>query len=144
LPGAGNQHIPIAMTELAKSAATALLLVAAGACDGGGAPSATRTMKPSSEYVDKLKGLSELNRGLALRRAVQDTGGACKKVDEGRYQQDYRNLSMWVARCSDGNDWAIFIAPNGDVQVRDCKQSATLGLPACRFQGESPSADGRD
>ena len=41
---------------------------------------------------------------------------------------------MWTARCSDGNDWAVFIAPNGDVQVRDCAEAATLALPACRFE----------
>ncbi len=118
-----------------RSGALALLLTALTGCDDGGQQAATTTMKPSSEYVDKLKGLSELNRGLALRRAIQDTGGTCKKVDEGRFQQDYQNLSMWVARCSDGNDWAIFIAPNGDVQVRDCKHAETLSLPACRFEG---------
>jgi hypothetical protein len=121
------------MDKMRGSGAAALLLAMLAGCDGGGEPAATTSVKPSSEYVDKLKGLSELNQGLALRRAVQDTGGTCKKVDQGRFQQDYQNLSMWVARCSDGNDWAIFIAPNGDVQVRDCKQAATLGLPACRF-----------
>jgi hypothetical protein len=118
-----------------RSSAIALLLAALAGCDDGSQPAATTTVKPSSEYVDKLKGLSELNRGLALRRAIQDTGGTCKKVDQGLFQQDYENLSMWVARCSDGNDWAIFIAPNGDVQVRDCKHAETLGLPACRFEG---------
>jgi hypothetical protein len=120
---------------MGRSGAVALLLTMLAGCDGGSQPAATRTVKPSSEYVDRLKGLSELNRGLALRRAIQDTGGTCKKVDQGRFQEDYQNLSMWVARCSDGNDWAIFIAPNGDVQVRDCKQARTLGLPACRFEG---------
>ena len=113
--------------------AAALGLLAA--CDGGGEPSNVTKVQPASEYVEKLKGLSEMNRGLALRRAIQDTGGTCKKVDASAFQENYQNLSMWTARCSDGKDWAIFIAPNGDVQVRDCKDAATLGLPPCRFSG---------
>ena len=120
--------------------ARAILLsaaVALAACDSGSGDSARKTtsVRPASAYVDQLKGLSEMNRGLALRRAVQDSGGACKKVDASGFQQDYENLSMWTVRCSDGNDWAIFIAPNGDVQARDCKDAATLKLPACRFEG---------
>lgn len=112
-------------------AGTVLLAVLAG-CDDG-APTATRSVQPTSAYVDKLKSLSEMNRGLALRRAVQDTGGTCKRVEQSGFQEKYKNLSMWTARCSDGNDWAVFIAPNGDVQVRDCKDAAALKLPACRF-----------
>ena len=112
----------------------ALLFAALAGCDGGGGTTATTKVQPSSAYVDKLKGLSEMNQGLALRRAIQDTGGACKRVDQAGFQEDYRNMSMWTARCSDGNDWAIFIAPNGDVQVRDCADAATLKLPACRFE----------
>lgn len=115
--------------------AGATLLMALIGCDGGGEPTKTTSVQPTSEYVEKLKSLSEMNRGLALRRAVQDTGGACKRVDQSGYQEDYKNMSMWTARCSDGKDWAVFIAPNGDVQVRSCADAATLGLPACRFAG---------
>lgn len=121
----------------ATAAATMLMpMLMLAACDGG-TSEAARTksigVAQSNEYVERLKGLSELNRGLALRRAIQDTGGICKKVDASGYQQDYKQLSMWTARCPDGKDWAIFIAPNADVQVRECKDLATLGLPACRF-----------
>ncbi len=115
-----------------------LLLAAASlltGCDGGDGPRQTTKVRPASAYVDQLKGLSEMSRGLALRRAIQDSGSTCKKVDASGYQQDYQNLSMWTVRCSDGGDWAIFIAPNGDVQVRACKDAATLKLPACRFEG---------
>ena len=112
----------------------AALLLALTACEDG-APEQNRTsIKAANPYVDQLKALNEVNRGLGLRRAILDTPrGKCKKVDYSGYQQDHRNMSMWVVRCSDGNDWAVFIAPNGDVQVRSCPDVKTLALPECRF-----------
>ena len=116
------------------------LLILAGCGDGGGGePRRTTTMKPSSEYVDKLKALTPVNQGLALRRAIQDAGQRCKKVENAAYQEDYQNLSMWTARCSDTGDWALFIAPNADVQVRACKDLAALKLPVCRAPATPPA-----
>jgi hypothetical protein len=114
----------------------AAILLVLSACDGGTAdePTPTRSVKASSPMVDKLKTLSELNRGLALRRAIQDAGNNCKRIEASGYQQDYKNLSMWTARCSEKRVWAVFIAPNGDVQVRACTEAQQLGLPACRMQ----------
>lgn len=135
--------------KMAAIAGGALMLAALGGCDGGAGNGAdgrqTVTIKPSSEYVDKLKALSELNRGLALRRAVQDDGGRCKRVERSGYQEDYKNLSMWSLRCSDTGDWAVFIAPNGDVQTRKCADLAELKLPVCRVDAlpaQAPSEGG--
>ncbi|HEV2746750.1 MAG TPA: hypothetical protein VGW34_05575 [Allosphingosinicella sp.] len=115
--------------------ASAVLLLAVAGCDGGPQePAKTTKMKAGNPYVEQLRALNDMNRGLALRRAIQDSGEACKKVDSSGYQQDYKNLSMWTARCSDGRDWAVFIAPNADVQVRNCADVQQLGLPACRFE----------
>jgi hypothetical protein len=121
----------------------ALAALTLAACDGG-APAANetatvKTIRASSEYIDGLRALSEANRGLALRRAIQDSGEYCKRADSSGYQQDYENLSMWTVRCSDGGDWALFIAPNGDVQVRNCAEVVELGLPGCRFEATEPS-----
>lgn len=123
------------------AAMAALMVLALAGCDGGkpAANAPVTKIRASSEYVDRLRALSDLNRGLALRRAIQDSGDRCKRVDNSGYQQDYENLSMWTARCSDGGDWALFIAPNGDVQVRDCADVVELGLPACRFEETEPT-----
>jgi hypothetical protein len=130
--------------KMAAIAGGALMLAALGGCDGGAGNGAdgrqTVTIKPSSEYVDKLKALSELNRGLALRRAVQDEGHRCKRVERSGYQEDYKNLSMWTLRCTDTGDWAVFIAPNGDVQSRKCADLAELKLPVCRMDETSDQA----
>jgi hypothetical protein len=117
---------------------TALALALAGC--GGGSESQepkVKTMKPANEYVERLKSLSDDNRGLALRRAVQDTGQQCKKVVASGYQEEYKNLSIWNLKCTDG-EYALFIAPNADVQVRSCADAKTLGLPQCRFAQAEP------
>ena len=122
-----------------RSTGTALaLLLGLGACDGGdaGGEANTTAIKPANEYVEKLKALSEENRGLALRRAVQDTGQRCKRVESSAYQERYKNLEVWNLRCSDA-EYALFIAPNADVQVRSCADAKALGLPQCRFTEEA-------
>jgi hypothetical protein len=126
------------MRTLAGVAIASILILAS--CEDG-APEQNRTkVTVHNDYVEKLQQLSELNRGLGLRRAILDTpGGKCKKVDYSGFQQDYRNLSVWVVRCSDGNDWALFIAPSSDVQVRNCRDMKKLALPECRFPAASPS-----
>lgn len=91
----------------------------------------------ATPYVDRLRTLDEVDRGLALRRAILDSGERCKRVERSAYQQDYENMSLWTARCSDSGAWALFIAPNGDVQVRACADAAELGLPECRIAQSS-------
>jgi hypothetical protein len=113
-------------------AAMAMAAALAGCDSGGGEAAKTRTIAASNPHVEQLKSLSEFNRGMGLRRAARDSGQRCKSVETSGYQEDYKNLSMWTLRCSDG-DYAVFIAPSGDVQVRQCRHMQTLGLPECRF-----------
>jgi hypothetical protein len=124
------------------SPAVALPFLLLAACDGGNGPATTNvtSVKVANPYVEQLHALTEMNRGLALRRAIQDAGNRCKKVDASGFQQDYKNLSMWTARCSDSGEWALFIAPNADVQVRACDTASRLGLPECRVATEQPAA----
>jgi hypothetical protein len=112
----------------------AAALLALAACDGGGPPTKTKSITLANPFQEKLAGLSEVNRSLALRRAVQDTGEPCKRIEASGYQGMYKSLHMWTARCSEGRDWGLFIAPNGDVQVRSCEHLKSLGLPECRFE----------
>ena len=50
-------------------------------CDGGGPSPKTKSITAANPYQDKLAALGELDRSLALRRAVQDTGEPCKKIE---------------------------------------------------------------
>ena len=81
---------------------------------------------------DRMKAASPLDQRLALMRAIRQTGHRCHRVVTGAYQEYYRGMEMWVALCDEGKHWAVFIAANSDVQVRDCAESQQLGLPLCR------------
>ncbi len=118
----------------------ALALSLAG-CDSGGGDAGqvkVKTMTVSSPYIEQLKALNKDNQGLALRRAVQDTQQRCKRVTQSAYQEDYKNLSVWNLKCTDG-EYVLFVAPSGDVQVRTCEHAQRLGLPQCRFTGAEQS-----
>jgi hypothetical protein len=123
---------------LAPAAAPAVVLAAAllvAGCGegGGGEPRNVTRIAVENEHHDGLLALSEPMRNLALMRAVRDSGINCRRVDRGAYQEPYRGMAMWVARCEDGRDWAVFIAPSGDIQVRSCAEAGQLGLPECRL-----------
>jgi hypothetical protein len=113
--------------------AAAVLALAIAACDGGDAPSQRRApTRIANPYHDGLMARSPQMQRLALMRAVRDNGKRCGRVEAGRYQEDYRNMALWVAQCEDGRHWGIFIAPNGDTQVRECTEMRQLNLPQCR------------
>ena len=115
----------------ATMACAAAALALAGCEDGAPEPQ-RKTLKLANPTSEGLKQLNELYRFLGLRRAIVDNGQRCKKVDRGHYQQDYKNMAMWTANCTDTGEWAIFIAPNGNVQVRRCGNLGRIGLPACQ------------
>lgn len=112
-------------------------LAALAACDGGGDTGAAQPtrMTIANPYQDRLMGLSVLNRSLGLRRAVQDSEQACTRITASAYQGPYKGLHIWIARCEPEGDFAIFIAPNGEAQVRQCSAAKTLGLPECKTDG---------
>ena len=120
-------------TQSAALAATILLLAA---CDG--APENTVAPAPkaitvANPFHDTLIKLDELQRGAALRRAIRTAKETCDRVETAAYQQDYGNLKMWVATCQ-RTAYALFVAPTGDVQVRQCADLASLKLPECTVE----------
>lgn len=106
--------------------------IAVAACESGEAPANRTQIKVHNPSHEGLLKLNSLNQRLALMRAIRDNGRRCSRVDGARYQEDYRGMAMWVALCEDSRHWAIFIAPNGDTQVRDCGDMYQLNLPQCR------------
>ena len=121
----------------------ALLLTAA--C---GPSQPTQPMQPivvRSQVQDQLHKLDDMNRAIALKRALYDSGYTCKRVDKSGFVTAYKNLDMWTAHCTSdkgpGRDWAIFAGPDGSVQVRDCLDVAKFGMPACVISptGKAPA-----
>lgn len=112
-------------------------------CDDG-APTTRNVTKVvvANPMSDQLKALSEPTRNLGLYRAIRDNGRRCKRVDQGAYQQQYKTMAMWTARCSDTGDYALYIAPTGDVQVSHCKDAKELGLPECKPSAAPPVQEG--
>ena len=110
-------------------AGTGLLLAG---CEDGSPERDVAQVTAANPHSDQLKALSEPTRYLGLYRAMRDNGQRCKRVDRGGYQQQYKTMAMWTAHCTDSGDWAIYIAPNGDVQVSQCRHATELGLPECR------------
>jgi len=85
-----------------------------------------------NEHHEQLLQLPPESQRIAMMRAVRRTGNRCQRVDNAGYQQEYLNMRMWVAQCGvEQKTFAVYIAPNGDVQVRDCAQAGQLELPRC-------------
>jgi hypothetical protein len=97
-----------------------------------------------SQVQDQLHKLDEMNRAIALKRAIYDSGYTCQRIDKSGFVTAYKNLDMWTAHCTadkgPGRDWALFAGPDGSVQVRDCKDVATFGMPACVIKQGPPKA----
>ena len=112
------------------------------ACDSPEPAQPRKSIQVRSEQQEGLHKLSEQYRHVALRRAIYDAGRTCKTVTKSGYVQEYGNLSMWTASCDGGRSWAIFVGPDGSVQVRDCRETEQLKLPACIIREKKPAAAG--
>ena len=114
--------------QLFMGATLAILL---GGCDNSQPSQPTKSISVRSEQQNALHNLSEDNLKVALRRAIYDSGQKCNTVTKAGYVQEYGNLSMWTASCASDRSFAVFVGPDGSVQVRDCKETEQLKLPAC-------------
>jgi hypothetical protein len=119
----------------------ACMMILAGCEDGAPERNVTRVVV-ANPHSDQLKALSEPTRYLGLYRALRDNGQRCKRVDRGRYQQQYKTMAMWTANCTDTGEFTLYIAPNGDVQVSACKDARELKLPECGAATPSAQSGG--
>jgi len=95
----------------------------------------TTHIKVRGSEQEQLHTLDAYNLAIGLKRAIYDAGYTCKRVTDAGFVGEYKNLDMWTAHCVYDNgssrDWAVFAGPDGSAQVRDCKDVAATGLPAC-------------
>lgn len=126
------------MRSTALICIAALLAAGCGQQDSQQAQPVQKITVRSAEQ-DALHKASELNRVIALKRAIYDSGYSCKRITRSGYVGTYENLDMWTATCTEGRDWAIFVGPDGSAQVRDCADVARFGLPKCEVQPPASS-----
>ena len=122
-----------------------LMLLPLAACDQGtSAPPPKQPITVRSDGQDRMHQLNDLNRAIALKRALYDSGAECRRVTQSGYVGEYENTSQWTATCEDKvkrtRDWALFIGPDESVQVRFCEDVVKAGLPACVIKDEAKSA----
>jgi hypothetical protein len=120
------------MKSLTAAAALGLVLVLAGCGDTTPPNEQAPAIRIANPGSDRLKALSPINQRAGLMRAIRRAREPCRRIVGLGYQQQYRELAMWVVLCPEGRNWAVFIAPDESVQVRACGEAAQLGLPACR------------
>ena len=118
---------PIAITAVA-----ATLLAGCGTEDAP-APKPKEIMVRSANQKTLFE-LTDLNRAIALKRAIGDQGLRCKQIVTTGYVARYKNMDVWTATCGDKRAWALFIGADDSVQVRECEHVAQLGLPACTIK----------
>jgi hypothetical protein len=118
---------------------SAALLIAAGllaSCGGGdeAAPPPQNDVVVRSEAQKRLLELNDLDRAIALKRAIADQGLRCGQIVSTGFVTRFRDMDMWTATCGDDRQWALFVGANDTVQVRLCTDNEKIGLPACTVQ----------
>jgi len=113
-----------------------LMLLPLAACDqGSSAPPPKQAITVRSDGQNRMHQLNDLNRAIALKRALHDSGAECRLVTKSGYVGDYENTAQWTATCEDkfkrSRDWALYIGADESVQVRLCEDVVKAGLPAC-------------
>ncbi|WP_309601469.1 hypothetical protein [Sphingomonas sp.] len=114
-----------------------LLIVTLAACDqrSSAPPAPTTKISVRSAGQDRMHQLDDLNRAIALKRAIYASGNECRRVTKSGFVGEYKNMSYWTAACEDkfkrSREWALFIGADETVQIRLCADVAKVGLPAC-------------
>jgi hypothetical protein len=122
-----------------RAMALAMMALLAG-CGPSAPPKPKPEIKVRGEAQKQLAAASELDRTIGLKRAIYDSGNVCRRLIGSQPLAEYKNLTTWQADCDDGRSWAIFIAPEGSVQVRSCADEKELKLPECTAPAVDKSA----
>jgi hypothetical protein len=111
-----------------------LAALAVCACNDTQPTSNQRPIRVRADEQEQLHKLDAFNLAIGLKRAIFDAGYSCGRVTDAGFVGAWKNLDMWMARCTDGKatrDWAVFAGPDGGAQVRDCRDVPGSGLPDC-------------
>ena len=119
-----------------RSAVATMLACLLAACGGGDdpAPPLQNEVTVRSDAQQRLFDLNDLDRAIALKRAIGDQGLRCSQIVSTGFVTRFKDMDMWTATCGDERQWALFVGANDSVQVRLCADNEKIGLPACTIQ----------
>jgi hypothetical protein len=119
-----------------------LMMIAAilpvAACDNSQPTQPRKPIVVRGPAQDQLHKADTMTRNIGLKRAILDSNLTCNRVTRSGYVEEYKNVSMWTANCDEKIDYAIFVGPDGSVQVRRCDEMERFGLPACVIHENKP------
>ena len=113
---------------------SASLLASCGGEGDQSAPPLQNDIVVRSETQKRVLDLNDLDRAIALKRAISEQGLRCGQIVSTGFVTRYKDMDMWTATCSDDRQWALFVSANDSVQVRLCADNEKIGLPACTVQ----------
>ena len=121
------------MIRYARLLVPAILLAA---CDSGQnpAPPIQNDIMVRSDAQQRLFDLNDLDRAIALKRAIADQGLRCARIVSTGFVTRFKDMDVWTATCSDDRTWSLFVGANDSVQVRLCDDNEKIGLPACKVE----------
>ena len=131
------------MTRSAALLISACLLASCGQGEQS-APPLQNDIIVRSAAQKRLLDLTDLDRAIALKRAILSAGMRCERIVSTGFVTRYKDMDMWSATCSDDRQWALFISANDSVQVRLCSDNEKIGLPACKVQPGTEGGTGLD
>ena len=108
------------------------------------APPLQNDIMVRSDAQQRLFDLNDLDRAIALKRAIGDQGLRCARIVSTGYVTRYKDMDMWTATCSDDRQWALFVGANDTVQARLCADNEQIGLPACTILPGTEGGTGLD
>ena len=108
------------------------------------APPVQNEIMVRSEAQQQLFNLGDLDRAIALKRAIIDQGLRCARVVSTGYVTRYKDMDVWTATCDDDRQWSLFVSANDSVQVRLCADNEKIGLPACNVKPGTEGGTGLD
>jgi hypothetical protein len=120
----------------------ACLLASCGSGRDEAAPPLQNDIMVRSEAQQRLFDLNDLDRAIALKRAIADQGLRCGRIVSTGYVTRFRDMDMWTATCADDRQWGLFIGANDSVQVRLCADNEKVGLPTCKVQPGTEGGSG--
>jgi hypothetical protein len=122
------------MIRFACLLSPAILLASCGEGDTASQQPVQNDIMVRSTAQQQLFDLNDLDRAIALKRAIAEQGLRCTRIVSTGYVTRYKDMDLWTAKCDDNRQWALFIAANDSVQVRLCDDNEKIGLPACKVQ----------